>query len=81
MTQKLLTLQAWLALTYAEGSAPHINTIRRWIKDGKIQPQPEKQGRDFYFTADARYNDGSQPSLVKRMKERMSRGSPSPQPS
>jgi predicted site-specific integrase-resolvase len=61
----LLSLEAWLAQTYAPGSEPSRVTVWRWIREGKIAPMPQKQGRAYYFKAEARYKDGTR--LVERI--------------
>lgn len=53
---KLITLEAWAQDQYGE-DAPHINTLRRWARDGRIMPVPEKHGRTYYVKPDARYSD------------------------
>jgi predicted site-specific integrase-resolvase len=35
--------------------APHVNTLRRWVNDGRIQPQPEKIGRIWRVKREAKY--------------------------
>lgn len=60
MTPKLVTLEAWLVATYGE-EAPSILTARRWIREGRIYPKPEKHGRAYYLVPDARYVDPANP--------------------
>lgn len=57
---KLLTLEDWLAITYGE-NAPSVLTARRWIREGKVYPKPEKHGRSYYLVPDARYVDPANP--------------------
>lgn len=71
MPKKRITLQQWVALNYDAAGAPTMDTVRTWARDGKIQPQPQKQGREYYCDPDAVYDDGSAPGLVQRIKERM----------
>ena len=52
-TPRLITLELWLAETY--GDAITLNTARRWCRDRKISPLPEKHGRTYFVTPDARY--------------------------
>jgi DNA-binding transcriptional MerR regulator len=49
----LLTLEEWAKQTY--GTPPTINTLRRWAREGLIQPPPEKHGRSYYVCPTARY--------------------------
>ncbi|CAL8474574.1 protein of unknown function [Caballeronia sp. S22] len=37
--------------------APHRNTIRNWIRDGRIYPPPRKIGSAWFCTPDADYVD------------------------
>lgn len=64
---KRIPLSTWLANIY--GDTISINTARRWVRDGKIQPQPELVGREYYCDPAARYNNGkaTSPTLVERM--------------
>lgn len=52
--RKLVTLQQWADRNYA-GAPPHIKTLRRWCREGKIYPAPQKQGRTYYLVESARY--------------------------
>lgn len=67
MSTRKISLQSWLAQNYVAGEAPHINTARRWCRDGLIHPLPEKHGREYYLTADARYVGKNGPTLLERM--------------
>lgn len=64
-----ITLQTWITLTYGD-DAPTMDTARKWCRDGKIQPQPKKHGREYYCSPDAEYVDGSTPTLVQRIIRR-----------
>lgn len=58
----LLPIPDWIAATYAGAGAPTVRTVRRWIDAGLIHPRPEKHGRAYYLSADARYcPPGSRP--------------------
>jgi hypothetical protein len=62
MKQKV-TLEAWAAPRYCP--PPSIKTLRRWARECRIFPAPEKVGRTYYVEPDARYierdkNYGSQ---------------------
>lgn len=57
MSVKRVRLETWLAQTYGN-DAPDIATARRWCRDGKIYPRPEKHGRAYYVHPEARYTDG-----------------------
>lgn len=56
MTEKLITLEDWARAKYGE-RAPFIGTLRRWARDGKIFPAPQKHGRSYFLPATARYVD------------------------
>jgi hypothetical protein len=51
----LIDLSTWLANTYNANNAPCVNTVRRWVRENRIQPPPEKQGRAYFFHPRARY--------------------------
>lgn len=54
MTAKLIPLDTWAAATYGE-HAPTIDTLRRWARDGMLQPPAEKHGRVYMVSPDASY--------------------------
>lgn len=54
MTERLLTLEAWSRAEYGE-AAPAIATLRRWVRENRILPLPEKHGRTYYVLPNARY--------------------------
>jgi Excisionase-like protein len=60
-TGKLISLETWLRMTYGE-DAPTIHTARRWAREKRIVPAPQKHGRTYFVRPDARYVDPLQPS-------------------
>jgi predicted site-specific integrase-resolvase len=64
VTVKLTTLEAWATLTYGE-HAPSINTLRRWCREAKIMPTPQKHGRTYYVTENARYLNYNDPDYAR----------------
>lgn len=52
-TKPKIPLSEWGRRNYAR--APHINTLRRWAKDGLIKPKPQKHGRSYAVDPDATY--------------------------
>jgi hypothetical protein len=59
-TLKMLTLEAWAGSVYGD-SQPALVTLRRWARESKIYPVPEKHGRAYFVREDARYIDPSKP--------------------
>lgn len=53
MSLSLITLDDWLARTY--GGKVSIHTARRWCRERRIFPAPEKHGRTYFVRQDARY--------------------------
>ncbi|WP_244120589.1 excisionase [Burkholderia gladioli] len=53
---KLIPLQVWAEQTFGE-HAPHANTLRRWVRNGKILPVPIKVGRSYFVRPEAEYFD------------------------
>lgn len=51
---RLVPLEVWSQLLLGE-HAPHKNTLLRWIKEGRIQPQPVKVGHKWCVKPDAEY--------------------------
>ena len=67
MASKLLTLEAWAEHHF--GVPPHPNTLRKWARDGFIQPAPKKVGRGYLVDENAVYDDyRSSRSLINRMR-------------
>ena len=66
---KYIPLTEWLALTFGE-FAPSIETARRWCRQGKIHPRPQKIGRGYYLHPDAKHVDNSHSAtrLVDRIR-------------
>lgn len=49
----LLTLTAWARSRYGD-DAPGLATLRRWAREQRIFPAPEKHGRAYFVRPDAR---------------------------
>ena len=64
-----ITLQEWARRKYA--SPPHVNTLRRWVKNGMIVPAPFLQGREYKVVPHARHISEPVPgkSLVDRLRQ------------
>lgn len=43
-------------------------TLRRWAREGRIYPAPEKVGKSYYVEEDAQLLTEQQPSLVSRLR-------------
>lgn len=48
-----ITLAVWASTQFAE--VPHVNTLRKWAREGHIQPAAELIGREYYVLPHARY--------------------------
>jgi predicted site-specific integrase-resolvase len=44
---RLMTIDEYMDRTFSKASQPHINTVRRWIREGKLNAI--KMGRSYYF--------------------------------
>lgn len=64
---KLVSLEQWAKATYGD-SSPCIDTLRRWCREGRIHPQPEKHGKAYYLDPEARYIDASNSDLLRRIR-------------
>lgn len=89
MGDKLLTLEEWAEAVYGS-RPPSKRTLRRWIKNSMIYPQPEKHGKFYRVLESARYSDPTKPaqqatqhqpvrpaargSLVERLRQESGRG-------
>lgn len=69
MSERLTTLESWAQSIYGE-AAPGIQTLRRWCRDGKIFPIPEKHGRSYFVRETARYvGDYNDPAFMGRVRD------------
>ena len=62
MSEKLITLETWAASIYGD-RAPSIYTLRKWVKEAKIVPAPQKHGRTYFVPENARYINYNDPSF------------------
>ncbi|MGS0982087.1 excisionase [Burkholderia glumae] len=53
---KLIPLHVWAEQMFGE-HAPHQNTLRNWVRSGRILPVPIKVGRSYFVRPDAEYFD------------------------
>lgn len=53
---QLITLEDWARQIYGD-AAPAIATLRRWARDARIHPAPQKHGRTYFVLPTARYVD------------------------
>lgn len=68
MNQPLTTLEDWASHKYGD-KAPSIFTLRRWARDGKIYPQPEKHGRTYFVAPNAQYvRDYNDPTIASMLR-------------
>lgn len=54
MSAELLSLEEWARRRYGD-KVPSIFTLRRWAREDKIFPPPEKHGRTYYVKESAQY--------------------------
>lgn len=54
-TERRISLASWVAANYSEADAPTANTVRRWVREKRIKPPPQKEGRAYFFSPSARY--------------------------
>ncbi|MBU0901918.1 excisionase [Pseudomonas sp. GWSMS-1] len=60
----LATLEEWAAENFK--TPPSTNTLRKWAREGSIQPAPVKHGRSYYVEIDARYHEPPKPQPIPR---------------
>jgi hypothetical protein len=69
MSAKLTTLETWARTKYGE-DAPNIDTLRRWARQGKIFPAPQKQGRAYFLPENAEYVDNyNDTNFMRRVRD------------
>lgn len=49
-----LTLATWAKIKFGDDS-PHIVTLRRWVREGRIYPHPRKIGKTWFVVPSADY--------------------------
>lgn len=63
---RLIPLSEWAVEVFGKHK-PHVNTLHRWVHDGKIRPQPKKVGRTFFVEPSAEYVDAEEEEdLIER---------------
>ncbi len=63
------TLAKWAAANYG-ADAPSEQTLRRWVRGGKIFPIPQKHGRTYFVEETARYvGDYNDPAFMGRVRD------------
>lgn len=63
---KLIALQTFARMAFADGSAPHINTLRRMVKDGVLMGR--RLGSRYYVDA-AMIEAGFDPLVAKVLND------------
>lgn len=64
-----ITLRRWAYQQYGV-EAPHIKTLRRWAREGKLFPAPRKDGRTYYIDQNAQYvGDYNSPEFMGRVRD------------
>ena len=57
---RLVTLEEWGRRQYGD-AAPAIGTLRRWCREARITPAPQKHGQSYFVHPDARYINPADP--------------------
>lgn len=52
--KSLVPIMAWAEAAFPS-KAPHRNTLRKWVHEGRIHPQPEKVGKNWFVSPNAEY--------------------------
>ncbi|HAT7514660.1 TPA: excisionase [Kluyvera ascorbata] len=58
---KLMNLQEWADSVYS--TPPSLSTLRRWCREGRIYPTPERHGKEYRLVPDSIYVDPSKKNL------------------
>lgn len=59
---RLITIYEWRKRFHPRPAAP---TVRKWIRQGRIDPPPIKHGRNYYLADFARYVSVETPTPEK----------------
>ncbi|WP_321782393.1 excisionase [Burkholderia pyrrocinia] len=71
MAAQLVPLKEWAKSVFGE-HMPHVNTLRRWVQNGKILPCPQLVGRGYFCTPDAAYFDDNTSTINRILNGRAS---------
>ncbi|BAO92011.1 excisionase [Caballeronia cordobensis] len=63
---RLIPLSDWAVEVFGEHK-PHVNTLHRWVHDGRIRPQPKKVGNRFFVDPKAEYVEAEDELLARTM--------------
>lgn len=77
---RLVPLQVWATRTYGD-AAPCLATLRRWARESRIFPAPEKHGRSYFVRPDAEYLDMgriNEPTKARRLAQKLAGSSALP---
>ncbi|HFF8547232.1 TPA: excisionase [Kluyvera cryocrescens] len=58
---KLMNLLEWANSVYS--TPPSLSTLRRWCREGRIYPAPERHGKEYRLLPDSIYVDPSKKNL------------------
>jgi hypothetical protein len=53
--KQLIPIRAWAESIFPKPHTPCKNTLLRWTHTGRINPQPEKVGKNWYVSPSAEY--------------------------
>ncbi|KAA0572259.1 excisionase [Azospirillum sp. B21] len=67
MGDKLLTLEEWAEAVYGK-HRPNLDTLRRWARQARIYPLPEKHGRTYFVIPTARHIDPNKPIVTPKKR-------------
>jgi hypothetical protein len=63
MVDRLLTLEEWAEAVYGK-HRPNLDTLRRWARQARIYPPPEKHGCTYFVVPGARHVDPNKPIAI-----------------
>lgn len=61
---KLQKLREWANEQFGSCAPKCDETLRRWVRQGKIIPRPRKIGKDYAVRSDARYVNPNDPASI-----------------
>jgi len=64
---KLIPVAVWAEMVFGD-YAPHPNTLRSWVRNGKILPVPVKVGHRYFCSPEARYIDPRAERISRMIK-------------
>lgn len=65
---KLMNLLEWANSVYS--TPPSLSTLRRWCREGRIYPAPERHGKEYRLLPDSIYVDQAKRTYALKLHDK-----------